>query len=306
MGKNQGGQTMSRIHLAGAAFTLIAAALTAPAQAQAPTPPPFATTKIEGTDGVYLFRFGGAQAMFIVTPDGVIATDPIGYLRPQAVQTYIAEIRKITQAPIRYVVYSHHHFDHIAGGKPFKDLGATFVGHARGKAQLLRVKNPDVVIPDLTVGDSGGTLQVGGTTLNLVYVGRNHTDNMLVMQLPKEKLIFTVDFIPIQGVFFRNMPDGYPLELESSLEKVLAMDWDRMLTGHPGPGGRPGTKDDVRNTLGYVRDLSAAVKKAADEGKCFDNAMKEVKLPKYESWGNYNVYFPMNVERYCMLWGRGG
>jgi len=91
MGKNQGGQTMSRIHLAAAAFTLIAAALTAPAQAQAPTPPPFATTKIEGTDGVYLFRFGGAQAMFIVTPDGVIATDPIGYLRPQAVQTYIAE-----------------------------------------------------------------------------------------------------------------------------------------------------------------------------------------------------------------------
>src|SRR5947209_20623665 len=98
------------------------AAFVTTAQAQPAAPPPFATTKIEGTDGVYLFRFGGAQAMFIVTPDGVIATDPIGYLRPQAVQTYIAEIRKITQAPIRYLVYSHHHFDHIAGGKPFKEL----------------------------------------------------------------------------------------------------------------------------------------------------------------------------------------
>src|SRR6266571_8550712 len=242
---------MSRIHLAAGA-ALIAATLAATALAQQPAPPPapplFATTKVDGTDGVYVFRYQGHQALFVVTPEGVIATDPIGERRPQAVQTYIAEIRKITQAPIRYVVYSHHHFDHIAGGKPFKDLGATFVGHARGKAQLLRVKNPDVVIPDLTVGDSGGTLQVGGTTLNLVYVGRNHTDNMLVMQLPKEKLIFTVDFIPIQGVFFRNLPDGYPLELESSLEKVLAMDWDRMLTGHPGPGGRLGTKDDVRNT----------------------------------------------------------
>ena len=86
------------------------------------------------------------------------------------------------------------------------------------------------------------------------------------------------------------------------------MDWDRMLMGHqiPGGAGRLATKDDVRNTLAYTRDLSAAVKKAADEGKCFDNAMKEVKLPKYEKWGNYDTYFPMNVERYCMLWGRGG
>ena len=75
-----------------------------------PAPPPFATTKVEGTDNVYIFRYGGHQAMFIVTPEGVIATDPIGYLRPQAVRTYIDEIKKVTQAPIRYVIYSHHHY----------------------------------------------------------------------------------------------------------------------------------------------------------------------------------------------------
>jgi len=98
---------------------------TPPPAAAAPAPPPFATTKVEGTDNVYVFRYGGHQSMFIVTPEGVIATDPIAYLRPQAATTYIDEIKKITQAPIRYVIYSHHHYDHIAGGKPFKDLGAT-------------------------------------------------------------------------------------------------------------------------------------------------------------------------------------
>jgi hypothetical protein len=46
-------------------------------------PPPFATTKVEGTDNVYVFRYGNSQAMFVVTPAGVIATDPIGYGRPQ-------------------------------------------------------------------------------------------------------------------------------------------------------------------------------------------------------------------------------
>ena len=48
--------------------------------------PPFATTKVEGTDNVYIFRYGNSQAMFVVTSAGVIATDPIGYGRPQAVK----------------------------------------------------------------------------------------------------------------------------------------------------------------------------------------------------------------------------
>ncbi len=82
------------------------ATLGAPTQQQ----PPFATTKVEGTEGVYIFRNGGAQSMFIVTRDGVIATDPIGYARPEGVQEdfYINEIKKVTNQPIRYLVYSHH------------------------------------------------------------------------------------------------------------------------------------------------------------------------------------------------------
>src|SRR4051794_30452737 len=76
----------------------------------AAAPPPFATTKVEGTDNVYTFRYGGYLSMFVVTPDGVIATDPAGLRRPQAVTTYIDEIKKVTSAPIRYVIYSHYHF----------------------------------------------------------------------------------------------------------------------------------------------------------------------------------------------------
>jgi hypothetical protein len=49
----------------------------------------------------------------------------------------------------------------------------------------------------------------------------------------------------------------------------------------------------------------AVAKAAADEGKCYDNAMKEVKLPKHESWSNYATWFPGNVERYCLLYRSG-
>ena len=59
--------------------------------------PAIATTKVDGTDNVYTFRNGNSLAMFIVTPEGVIATDPVGYGRPQGGATYLAEIRKVTK-----------------------------------------------------------------------------------------------------------------------------------------------------------------------------------------------------------------
>ena len=111
-------------------------ALAGPALAQATAQPTFATRKVDGTDNVYIFRYMGHQSMFIVTPQGVIATDPIGRYRPQAVTTYIDEIKKVTDQPVKYVIYSHAHYDHIAGGKPFKDAGARFIAHKNAKTRL--------------------------------------------------------------------------------------------------------------------------------------------------------------------------
>jgi glyoxylase-like metal-dependent hydrolase (beta-lactamase superfamily II) len=276
--------------------------------AMAQNAPPVSTTKVDGTDNVYVFRYGNHQSMFIVTTQGVIATDPISYLRPA--KPYIDAIKAVTDKPIKYVIYSHHHYDHIAGGKPFKDLGATFISHRRAKERFLELKKqnallPDVVIPDQVV-DGKRTITLGGTTLELIFVGRNHSDNSLVMRLPKEKLVFVVDFAPIESILFRNIPDNAsPLEYIDSLKKLAALDWDRLIPGHPYASGRFGTKKDVQADIAYMEDLSAEVKKAADAGKCFDPAMKEVKLPKYEKWANYENGLPANVERLCYWWARG-
>ena len=295
---------MLRLRFIGLSATLVAATLSTTAQAQTAAPPPYATTKVEGTDNVYIFRFGGHQSMFIVTKDGVIATDPISERRPAA-KTYIEEIQKITKAPIKYVIYSHSHYDHIAGGKPFKDLGATFIAHKNAKARIVALKPDDVVVPDQVV-DNKKVIKLGGATLELLYVGKNHSDSTLVMRLPKEKIIFTVDSIPLQAIQFRGMADNYLPDIEEGLKKVIAMDWEKLIAGHPGPGGRQtGTKDDARNQLAYLQELSAAVKKAVDEGKSYADAQKEIKLPKYESWGGFGPFFPMNIERYYDFHNRG-
>jgi glyoxylase-like metal-dependent hydrolase (beta-lactamase superfamily II) len=296
---------MARVSHTIAAAALAAACLFVAAQAQQPAAPPFATTKVDGTDNVYVFRYGNTQSMFVVTSDGVIATDPIGYGRPQAVTTYIDEIRKVTNQPIKYVVYSHHHFDHIAGGKPFKDAGATFIAHKRAKERLAALNDPHTVLPDDTIGKNK-TLKLGDTRLELTYVGLNHSDSTIVMRLPKEKVLFAVDFIPVGSVPGRGMIDSYPIEWEDSLKKVMEMDWDKLIPGHPGaPGGRLGTKDDVQNLLTFLQDASAAVKAEAQAGKCWDPVEKELKLPKYSSWAGYETALPFVLRRYCGLWGRG-
>jgi glyoxylase-like metal-dependent hydrolase (beta-lactamase superfamily II) len=242
--------------------------------------------------------------MFVVTSAGVIATDPIGYGQLQAVTTYIDEIKKVTNQPIKYVIYSHHHFDHIAGGKPFKDAGARFVAHRKAKERLAALKDPHTVIPDETV-DKSRTIKLGNTALELTYLGLNHSDSTLLMRLPKEKVVFAVDFISVGTLPARGMIDSYPLEWEAALKKVLAMDWEKLIPGHPGTGGRLGTKQDAQDILTFLQDASAEVKKSAQEGKCWDTVEKETKLPKYADWPNYESAMPFVLRRYCGLWGRG-
>ncbi len=296
---------MSRFKSTLICAALLASALSTPALSQAPQPPLFATTKVEGTDGVYVFRYQSHQAMFVVTPEGVIVTDPISYGRPQAATTYLDEIRKITQAPIKYLIYSHHHYDHIAGGKPFKDAGAVVIAHQRARERLAALKGLDVVIPDQAVGDRH-VIRLGGTTLELVYTGRNHSDSSLVMLLPKEKIIFAVDFNALGNVPSRlAVNDSYPVEWEASLKKTLALDWERMIPGHPGPGGRLGTKKDMEQQLAFMTDLSAEVKKASDAGNCFSPADTELKLPQHATLGGYEQNLAWNIHRWCGYWGRG-
>jgi glyoxylase-like metal-dependent hydrolase (beta-lactamase superfamily II) len=281
------------------------AAANAPMSAQAQEKrPQIETKKVDGTENVYIFRNGNHQAMFVVTKQGVIATDPVAYGRPTGGQDYVNEIRKITKAPIRYLIYSHHHFDHIAGGKAFKDAGATVIAHKRAKERLAQVQDPHTVIPDETVDDKR-TITLGGTTLELSYHGLNHSDSTLVMGLPREKIVFIVDTIPVGSMPGRGFIDIYPLETEEFIKQVLAMDWDRMIPGHPGPGGRLGTKQDAQNLLALMQEASAEIRTAAREGKCWDAVEKEFKLPKYESWPGYANGLPFIARRYCGLWGRG-
>jgi glyoxylase-like metal-dependent hydrolase (beta-lactamase superfamily II) len=280
------------------------AAPSAPAAQPQAQRPQIATTKVDGTEGVYIFRNGNHQAMFVVTQDGVIATDPVAYGRPTGGQQYVDEIKKVTDKPIKYLIYSHVHFDHIAGGKAFKDAGAKVIAHENATKRLKVLKDPHTVIPDESVKQKK-TIRLGGTTLELHYLGLNHSDSTLVMRLPKEKIVFIVDTIPVAAFPGRGFIDIYPLETEEFIKKVIAMDWERMIPGHPGPGDRLGTKKDAQDVLTLMQEASAAIKTDAQAGKCWDAVEKDFKMEKYATLPGYAAGLGMVARRYCALWGRG-
>jgi glyoxylase-like metal-dependent hydrolase (beta-lactamase superfamily II) len=238
-------------------------------------------------DDVYLFRHQFHQAIFVTTPAGVIVTDPIS---AEAAAWLKVEIKKLTDQPVRYVVYSHHHSDHITGGILVADQ-ATFVSHAAARAPIVDAADSTTPVPSLTFTDRL-FIDLGGTHVELIYTGKNHSDNSLVVLLPQHRLLFAVDFIPVDTVAYRTMRSDFPDDWIESLKRVEQLDFDILVPGH----GKIGRKEHVRLFRGYLEDLRAAVIDQIKKGASLEETKKAVRLPKYEKWGRYDDWFPENVE----------
>ena len=239
------------------------------------------------SDDVYMFRHQFHQAIFITTREGVILTDPIS---ADAAAWLQAEIKKVTDQPVRYVVYSHHHADHITGGGLFADR-ATFISHSGARPHIVDAADSTTPIPSLTFTDRL-FIDLGGTHVELIYTGKNHSDNSLVVLLPQHRLLFAVDFIPVETVAYRTMRSDFPDDWIESLKRVEQLDFDTLVPGH----GKIGKKDHVRMFRGYLEDLRAAVLDQIKRGATLEETKKAVQLPKYEQWSRYADWFPENVE----------
>ncbi len=265
------------------ATLVIALGVIAVSWAQTPPPPVREITKIAGE--VYRFRNANHYSVFAVTPAGVIATDPIN---ADAARWLRAEITRRFSQPVRYLVYSHDHADHISGGEVFADT-AVVVAHDNAKSVIVGERRPTAV-PQVTFGDRM-TIELGGTVVELSYVGKNHSDNSIVMRFPRERLLFAVDFAPVNSYSFRDFPDAYMPDWIDSLKRVEAMDFDVLVPGH----GPLGTKANVTMFREYLQDLRGEVMRYAREGKSLDEIKQLVTLPKYAAWGP-KEWFPLNVE----------
>ena len=241
-------------------------------------------TKIAGD--LYRFQNNFHYSVFLVTAEGIIVTDPIN---ADAARWLKVELAKRFNKPIRYMIYSHDHVDHIAGGEVFADT-AIVVAHENAKADIIAEQRPTTV-PDIAFSDQM-TIELGGKRVELSYVGRSHSDNMIIMRFPAERALFAVDFIPVKSVAWKNMTDAYIPDWMDAIARVEAMDFDILVPGHGGLG----TKADATAFLGYMETLYTAVLKGTREGKSLEAMQQSIRLEKYKDWQNYDSQLSLNIE----------
>ena len=241
-------------------------------------------TKIAGE--IYRFRNNNHYSIFVVTPAGIIVTDPINR---DAATWLKAELQRRFNQPVRYMVYSHDHADHISGGEVFADT-ATVVAHERARETIIGEKRPTAV-PSMTISERG-MIDLGGTVMQLIYTGRNHSDNSIVMYFPVERVLFAVDFIPVNAMAFRDFPDAYMPDWIDSLRRVEQIDFDVLVPGH----GPLGNRQSVTAFRNYLEDLRDQVTVLAREGKSVDEVKRTVNLDKYKGWAGFEQMSQLNIE----------
>ena len=273
---------MNSIRLFAAALVASAVMLVSAAYAQ--NAPKRAITKIAGD--LYRFQNNFHFSVFLVTPDGVIVTDPIN---ADAATWLKAEIKKRFDKPIRYLILSHDHSDHSAGGEVFADT-ATVIAHKNAKATIVGEGRPTAV-PDLTFSDRM-TVSLGGKSVELIYIGASHSDNLIVMNFPAERTLFAVDIVSVRRVAYKTLSDSYFPGWINALQKIEAVDFDILAPGH----GPLGVKADVAANRGYIGSLYSGVLNGMRKGETLESLKSSVTLDEYKDWGRYKEWRPLNIE----------
>ena len=241
-------------------------------------------TRIKGD--LYRFQNNFHYSVFLVTPDGIIATDPIN---ADAAKWLKEELDKRFDKPVKYLIYSHDHVDHIAGGEVFAD-SAVVVAHDTARADIIGENRPSAV-PDITFSDRLG-IELGGKKVELTFVGKSHSDNMIVMYFPDANTLFAVDFIPVKSVAWKTLTDAFIPEWIDAVKKVEAMDFEILAPGH----GALGSSADVTAFREYMEQLYAAVLQAARDGKSLEEMQQSIRLDQYAGWQDYEDQLPLNIE----------
>lgn len=258
--------------------------------------PLFETTQL--SERLYTFRYQLYRTFFLVTAEGVIVSDP---LNPTAARLLRQEIAKVTNQPVKYVIYSHQHWDHTRGGQIFKDEGARFVSHVNCLKHFYMKPHPEVLPPDETVrGNSDFTF--GGETIQLMYFGPNHGDCLLVFGFAAERMIFLVDLVTPGYIGLGYLPDYDPPEYIRSLKEIEALDFDEMVGGH-GPARAP--KSAVTERRRWLETIMAAVKRELDAGTPRGEIAAKLDFPEFKHLAGYEGELPRYVDRVVSFYNMG-
>lgn len=242
-------------------------------------------------EGIYQYSQFFYNSMVVVTDEGVIITDPSGDARSAQM---MKEIRKVTDKPVKKVIYSHDHFDHSRGGKIFEQQGAEFIAQENCSDLLSRDLEDKVAYPTTTYKD-GMTISLGGKNVDLHYYGKNDGNCMSIVHMPEDKVLVAVDWHLPQYLVSsgRLIEQDYVATLNTIKRVRKELEFDTIINGHI-PVDSPELLEESEE---FAQALFDAVWKGLQEGKSVDELKESIKLPKFSHWNGYEEHLPAHVER---------
>lgn len=248
----------------------------------------------------------GGNAGFVVGSDGVLVVDT--FQVPEASQALLDAIHRTTPLPVRYVVDTHYHLDHVAGNGVFAAAGATVMAQRNVRAwersENLKFFGPapkpedrrqveSLTLPALVYED-GVTLWLGDRQV-IVRVMQGHTGGDSVVVVPDAKVVFTGDLF-----WSHDLPNLIDADTMQQIETN-----DTFLHDYPDAAFVPGHGEvakgsDVAAFRNYLMSLRAAVAAAQSAGKTgqglTDTVLANLK-PRYGDWGYFDYFAVHNIEQ---------
>ncbi len=241
-------------------------------------------------------------SLVVVGKYGVLVADGQG--SPQATQTMLDKIRTVSPLPVRWYVVGSDHGDHTAGNSVLpkdivfvvspaskaqleKDAAAASVANAKAAADASAKGAPApsprvVVVPAVAMTSNTQVLDIGGTTVNVLNLGRAHTGGDLMVELPREKILFMSE--AYLNRVFPAMRSAYPTEWVRTIDKALAMKVDRFVPGHGFVEAPKASREELVTFRGALVAVITEVTRLHALGLSVDDAIKQANWGEYKEW----------------------
>jgi cyclase len=211
----------------------------------------------------------GANTGFVVGDNGVLVIDTL--TSAAQAKKFLEAIRTVTDKPIRWVVNTHYHLDHSFGNCVFAQAGGVIIAQEKASAMtepymtgvmanlsVLNLTPQDLegtvmTPPSITFADQL-TINVGGTTVQVVSLGTTHTPDSVCVFFPAEKIMFVGDML-FTG-YHPNLRDGDIDNWSKMLDRLAAMNYDKIIPGH----GPLSTAKDLADMKTYMLTFNAQAK----------------------------------------------
>jgi cyclase len=211
-------------------------------------------------------------SMFVVGANGVLLADGQGNAR--ATRTMLEKIRTVTDKPLRWYVVGSDHGDHT-GGNSALPSGVRWIVHPTSHA-IMRL---DSMTP--MAGDRE-TIDLGGISVDVLFLGRAHTGGDLMVHLPRERILFMSE--AYLNRVFPAMRSAYPSEWLGMLDRALAMHVDRYIPGHGFIEEPKVSREELATFRTSIDAVIREVKRLHATGISADSAARVANWGEYGGW----------------------